>query len=1205
MAKIESPFRCLSRKLIIPFNHSGRRRWALPAMLALAAILLLGTTTVAAADSSQATKLKVEGYATNVAVGVPYTGIVYALDDSDNLANYNGVVTVKTSQDSEDSAGIPVVMSGGRGVFFVAFPRASETSNPEAVRRRANATGPIGATGPTGPTGPESITASGSGVDSEGQSVALTSVPEPGIYVESTAHFVVTTNADDVDDWFDNWNSAANTPYCTDQSLAGATADSHCTLREALYAASNAYWDYSEYPQASTITFSSTAFGSAKTITVTPYDDDYYFGPMYISSATVLTGPTSSSGNLVTLSGGTANGYGTSLLYADDDDTDYPGIAVANLNFTNGDGTWETGDEAIGGAINNGSYWDDEIWWGDTMTVTNCNFTNNKGDGAGAIYNWGGAMQITGGTFSGNTSSGDWYYMDAGAIVNDSLVWYDWYYDWYNYGSAASARHGMTYRSGFNALSGFEIPEHSGVRTGNAAASSLLMSNRADLHNRGDKSSRYAAIKARREAKHSKKDALRKASTVQPALDGQNYYFWAVQELVGVTIAGNSGYSAGGFYNSGYATVLDSTIGKPPSSTTLTGNTGIYVGGLYSDCQEFWYSEGDYRCYDDNDFWNYWDGQTVIVDSTISDNTGALAGGAYNRRAAMLVAADSTFSNNTSTGQSETASVSPSSVSPQESGDYMDAGGVLTAYDARTALYSDTLYGNVSTSDYGAGAVYVSNEWSYFNDSFLGLVSTTMTANSGAYGAAIDDCGVWNCSDYETEPNYSGAEPGYGDRAYNTLITGNILKEGADANSNQNGLEERNSDSYGSDFASLSALGNYGGSTQTVVPLPGNPAICKYSTSFYDYRKYMMTGWGDVFLANDQRGYPSSNSAYSEMLLLDKPCVDSGSVQTNYTGIEFTTDPPQTVPPASAGTFAAAVTIKENGAPVAVQGVNVTVRPIFESFTSMGGSTNDEDDPGTLTGDSATTDANGVAAFNSLAIDAPLGTEDFLEAHVQLFPNLLLAARSSVRPAEVTTQLELIASSDTFTIGALDFTIDGVNVSNLTIVPGTSISFDVKTTPVYPPYYAGPLTIRCVSNCGLPSGYTVAFTPSTVAANAGAYTFTVTVTAPLPGATTQTGMQSTPASLSGTARKFGPLALALLLLPLFGTRRMRRHAGKLTRWVCLLIVLAGGLAATSLMTSCKVNLNGYFTQAPQDYNVTVTATAGTYTHTYNFTLNVQ
>ena len=190
---------------------------------------------------------------------------------------------------------------------------------------------------------------------------------------------------------------------------------------------------------------------------------------------------------------------GTSLLLADNDPS-YPGVALANLNFTNGDGTENTGDAWIGGGINN--Y--------DTMTVTNCNFTNNKGNGAGAIYNWDGAMLITGGTFSGNTSTGAWS-IDAGGIANDSLVWTE------EVGGDAtltgSARHGLAHRSGFDALSAFGVSRRSGIRAGSAAASIL------SLHNRGDYSSRFAAIKTRRDARQSKNDALRKASTATPALD--------------------------------------------------------------------------------------------------------------------------------------------------------------------------------------------------------------------------------------------------------------------------------------------------------------------------------------------------------------------------------------------------------------------------------------------------------------------------------------------------------------------------------------------------------------------------------------------------------------------------------------------------------------------------------------------------------------
>ena len=664
-----------------------------------------------------------------------------------------------------------------------------------------------------------------------------------------------------------------------------------------------------------------------------------------------------------------------------------------------------------------------------------------------------------------------------------------------------------------------------------------------------------------------------------------------MQELVGVTIAGNSGDKAGGFYNTGYATVYNSTIGQPPSSTTLAGNTGNYVGGLISDCEEYWVTEGDSNCYEETD--NYWDGQTIVAGSTINKNTGAEAGGADNSYSAALVAADSTFSYNTSSGV-----------------EGPDAGGMGTVSDAETILYYDTFYGNQSMSGAGAGAVYVSNEFADYGDTLLVMVSPTMTANSGYYGAAFDDCGFRGCDN-------SGAEPGYGDRAYNTLIAGNTTTDaepsGDGVSADENGLEVRASDSYGSSYTALSALGNYGGLTQTVVPLPGNPAICKPSSgTFYDYLQYMMVGEGNVFLADDQRGagFPSSNAAYAALSGAEEPCVDSGAVQTNFS-LAFTTEPPSTVPPVSASTFSAAVTVEESGTPI--MGADVSAVPMFFSFTAQGGSTNPNNDPGTLTGGNAMTDKNGVATFGSLGIDAPNGTTDYLLASLPLYPGMEVDAVANIRPAVDDSECpglagDLTACSTNFTVGDLDFSIAATSSSDSvqTMMPGTTISFQVTTTPIYPPYYAGPLTISCISNCGLPSGYTLKFTPLTISANAGAYTFTVSITAPLAGSGTQTVMmRKTPASPSDPARRYGSLALALLLLPLAGTRRMRRRAGKLARWVCLIVALAGGLAASTLLSSCNGNLNGYFTQAPQNYNVTVTATAGSYTHPYKFTLNVQ
>jgi CSLREA domain-containing protein len=71
----------------------------------------------------------------------------------------------------------------------------------------------------------------------------------------------------------------------------------------------------------------------------------------------------------------------------------------------------------------------------------------------------------------------------------------------------------------------------------------------------------------------------------------------------------------------------------------------------------------------------------------------------------------------------------------------------------------------------------------------------------------------------------------------------------------------------------LEPLGNYGGPTVTMLPLPGSAAICAGSTTL------VPTG-----LAIDQRGFPLNTANCSN------GGVDAGAVQTNYVRVNTLTD---------------------------------------------------------------------------------------------------------------------------------------------------------------------------------------------------------------------------------------------------------------------------------------------------------------------------
>ena len=174
----------------------------------------------------------------------------------------------------------------------------------------------------------------------------------------------------------------------------------------------------------------------------------------------------------------------------------------------------------------------------------------------------------------------------------------------------------------------------------------------------------------------------------------------------------------------------------------------------------------------------------------------------------------------------------------------------------------------------------------------------------------------------------------------------------------------------------------------------------------------------------------------------------------------------------------------------------------------------------------------------------------------------------------------------------LDFTLTLTSAQSKTVLPGASASYTLQVAPTNT-NYPGPVTF---SAAGLPIGANISFSPATVAAGAGP-------------AAVNFSVQTAGQVATGAAGKLGknglPVALGLLLLPFVGSRRLRRNGSAAGRYVFLMLVLLGGIVATSGMTGCGFNGNGFFGQAPHTYNITITATSGTIQHSVNVTLNVE
>jgi hypothetical protein len=183
------------------------------------------------------------------------------------------------------------------------------------------------------------------------------------------------------------------------------------------------------------------------------------------------------------------------------------------------------------------------------------------------------------------------------------------------------------------------------------------------------------------------------------------------------------------------------------------------------------------------------------------------------------------------------------------------------------------------------------------------------------------------------------------------------------------------------------------------------------------------------------------------------------------------------------------------------------------------------------------------------------------------------------------------------TVGAVpDFTIVSTGAAVQVVNPGQSATYNF-TVQSQGAAFPSPVTLTA---SGLPAGATATFAPVTITPGNTGTTFSLSVQAP--SSKTANEMPRSP------REPLLAVSSALFLLPLIGSRRLRARFGRMPRTLfsALLLLLSG--AALMGLTGCGTG--GFFAQNPQDYNITVTATATsavgtTLQHTATVTLVVQ
>jgi len=383
----------------------------------------------------------------------------------------------------------------------------------------------------------------------------------------------------------------------------------------------------------------------------------------------------------------------------------------------------------------------------------------------------------------------------------------------------------------------------------------------------------------------------------------------------------------------------------------------------------------------------------AVTNSTFTGNTVPGGGGGAIYSSGTLTVSNSTFTGNTAPGgmggaifSSGTLTVTNSTFSGNQAG----AGGAIESDNASTSVSNSTFSGNTATST--GGAIESDSSWlGAYNNIFVG--NTAATSGSGG--------GV-----------NSGA--GYGGNSSTINADSNVFYNNLDVTSSGNTEDDCNGCATNGNTNTnavagdplLAPLGNYGGSTKTMLPQPGSAAICAGAT-----------GSVPSGVTTDQRGL-ARTSTYD-----GTACVDAGALQTHY-ALAFTTEPPakpyfgQPIAPAPA------VTLTESGAIATAANSPVALT----------------DSAALLTGTTSANMAAGTATFNNLILSA-VDSSDTLTATLALNSSINLTAQSTAfaafySPAVLTSPTPgstLSTSSVTFTwttgTGATEYAVSVGNTS--------------------------------------------------------------------------------------------------------------------------------------------------------------------------------
>jgi List-Bact-rpt repeat protein/fibronectin type III domain protein/NHL repeat-containing protein/galactose oxidase-like protein len=315
-----------------------------------------------------------------------------------------------------------------------------------------------------------------------------------------------------------------------------------------------------------------------------------------------------------------------------------------------------------------------------------------------------------------------------------------------------------------------------------------------------------------------------------------------------------------------------------------------------------------------------------------------------------------------------------------------EGGGIFN--DGTLAVASSTFSGNQASNSYAGGGI--------FNDGTLTVTSSTFTGNQAPYGVGIFNSGTLMVTNSTFTGNTAITEGGgidnYGTLTLaNNIVSGNTASIGPDVFGS---YTDNGGNVVGSSSINLAALANYGGPTQTMLPLPGSSAIC--AGTFPN-----ATAAG---LRTDQRGFVFDNGCPTGS-------VDSGAVQSNY-ALSFTNQPGSTQYVSEDIVPAPIVALTESGVAATVPTSTITVT----------------DTTSQLNGTLSEALASGSATFPNLYLATAEGS-DRLTATLSLNPSLA-------------PPLNLVSlPSSTFTVNAATLLAEIYFPAPGSVLRGSSVTF--------------------------------------------------------------------------------------------------------------------------------------------------------------------